>query len=256
MFDFIEDEDARAQAIAAHEELIKATNESLQAQIDEAVAGLQNKNQELLGEKKTIAEKLATFKDITDPEKALEALKFINENEDAQLIKDGKVDELISKRTSVMRIEHENAVNELKTQLQEAATGASTFQNLYETKVMDDAMRLEAIKAGVRPEAVEDVLLRAKSIYTLDASGVPEARDVNGNLRKNDKENVLTPSVWMEDLKTTSPHYWPSSEGVGAVGGNITNSADLTAKLADLAARGKMPEYRALRAKMAAGTVG
>jgi len=56
-------------------------------------------------------------------------------------------------------------------------------------------------------------------------------------------------------LKVTSPHYWPSSEGVGAVGGNITNSADLTAKLADYAAKGMMNEYRALRAKMKAGAV-
>lgn len=254
MFEYIEDEDLRSKAIADFEARQKEVNEGIDKKIAEATERLVAKNTELLGEKKTIQEKLAEFKDITDPEKALEALNFINENEDAQLIKDGKVNELIEKRTSVMRIEHETAVQELADKLMEATEGQSTFKNLYETKVMDDAMRAVAVQAGVRIEAIPDVLLRAKSVFSLDKSGAPEARDEKGNLIKNKDDNVVTPAVWMEDLKTTSPHYWPTSAGAGALGSGVTDSADVTAKLADLAKRGDMKGYRKLRAQMGGGS--
>lgn len=250
MFEYIVDEDVRAKAIADFEARQTELTTEGEAKVAAATERLVAKNQELLGEKKTIQEKLAEFKDITDPVEALKALKFINENEDAQLIRDGKVGELIEKRTSVMRIEHENAVKELADKLMEASEGKTTYQGLYETKVMDDAMRAVAVQAGVRAEAIPDVLLRAKSMFSLDKEGNPEARDSKGNLRKNDSDNVVTPGVWMEDLKASSPHYWPSSAGAGAVGGNLGDSADTTAKLADLAKRGDMVGYRKLRASM------
>lgn len=249
-FDFIEDETLRAEAKAKYDASMAAVEESLQEKIDAATEGLVNKNTELLGEKKTIAEKLAQFKDITDPEKAMEALKFITENEDAQLIRDGKVDELISKRTSTMRLDHETALKELNEKLETATVGQSEYKTKYEKKLMDDAMRAEATKAGVRLEAVPDILLRATSLFTLDSQGLPEARDGKGNLVKDKDDNVVTPSVWMEQLKASSPHYWPTSEGAGALGGPIAGDADTTAKLAHLAKTGQMKEYRALRARM------
>jgi len=253
MFSFIEDEEVRAKAVEQYEASLKTVTDGVQATVDEAVAGLQSKNAELLGEKKSIQEKLLTFKDITDPEKALEALNFINDNEDAQLIKDGKIGELIDRRTSTMRIDHDNAVKELADKLEAASGGEVKYKGLYETKIMDDALRAVATTAGVRPEAITDVLLRAKGLFTLDKEGGPEARDSAGNLRKNADGNVLTAGVWMEDLKTSSPHYWPSSEGAGAQGGHVAVDADTTAKLADLAKKGDMPGYRRLRAQMSKG---
>ncbi len=249
-FTFIEDEELRTQAEEAYTISMQTVTEGIQTKIDAAIEGLQNKNVELLGEKKAVQEKLAKFADITDPEKALEALKFINENEDAQLIKDGKIGEIIERRTSTMRIEHENALTDLAEKLESSLTGETHYKGMYETKVMDDAMRAVAVTAGVRAEAVPDILLRAKSMFSLDDKGEPEARDSGGKLKKNDDGNVMTPGVWLEDLKVTSPHYWPTSRGSGAVGGNLGADADTTAKLADLVAKNDMAGYRALRAKM------
>ena len=251
MFDFIEDAELRQQAIDQYEASVKEVTESLDSKIEEAVAGLKSKNEELLSEKKAIKEKLNQFKDITDPEKALEALNFLQDNEEAQLIKDGKFDELIEKRTSNLRIEHEKQLNDLKDALESTSSEKTKYESLYKTKIMDDAMRDVATKAGVRPEAVTDILLRSKQMFTLVDDGSLEARDADGKLLKNEQGNVITPAVWLESLKETSPHYWPSSSGVGARGGNITGNADLTEKLSELAAAGDMDGYRALRAKMA-----
>ena len=97
-FSFIEDEALRTQAEEAYEADKKANGEDIESKINEAIEGLQSKNEELLGEKKTIQEKLQKFADIEDPEKALEALKFINESEEAQMIRDGKFDEHVEER--------------------------------------------------------------------------------------------------------------------------------------------------------------
>jgi hypothetical protein len=97
-FEFIEDEGLRAKAKEAFETQMQKTNEKFKLQMDEEVSGLKTKVDELLGEKKTIQEQLAKFGDITDPEKAAEALKFLQENEDAQLIKDGKIEAIIQPR--------------------------------------------------------------------------------------------------------------------------------------------------------------
>ncbi len=249
-FSFIEDADQRAQAEKTYEAEMKAVTEDIDGKISEAVAGLKTKNDELLGEKKTIQEKLQKFADIKDPEEAIKALKFINESEEAQMIRDGKFDELLEKRTSTMRLEHENAVTELADKVAELTDGKTKYKGLYQTKIMDDALREVATKAGVRPEAVTDVLLRAKTMFSLGADGSVEARDANGKLLKNDDGNVVTPSVWMEGLKEVSPHYWPSSEGSGARGGNITGDADTTDRLAALAKSGDMKGFRELRDKM------
>ena len=250
-FDFITDENVRKQAEEAYDAEKKAHKEDIDSKISEAVSGLQSKNEELLGEKKTIQEKLQKFAEIDDPQKALEALKFINESEEAQMIRDGKFDELLEKRTSSMRVEHDTAVTELADKLAEITEGKTKYKGLYQTKIMDDALRAVAIKAGVRQEAVTDVLLRAKTLFSLGKDGSVEARNADGKLIKDDDGNVVTPSTWLESMKTTSPHYWPSSSGSGAIGGNITGDADTTERLAALAKKGDMVGYRALRKKMA-----
>ena len=248
-FNFITDEDLRKQATEAYEAEQKSNVEDIDAKINSAIEGLKSKNTELLGEKKVIQEKLQKFAEIKDPEEAIKALKFINESEEAQMIRDGKFDELLEKRTSTMRLDHDNAVTTLADKLNDMTSGKDKYKGLYQTKIMDDALRAVAVKAGVRSEAITDVLLRAKDIFQLGADGSVEARTTDGKLLKNDDGNVVTGSVWIESLKESSPHYWPSSEGAGAIGGNITGDADLTEKLAGLAKSGNMKAYRALRDK-------
>jgi len=249
-FDFITDEAVRAKAEETFNKQIEEVNKSVSSKIEEAVAGLQSKNTELLSEKKSFQEKLAKFAEITDPEKALEALKFINENEDAQLIRDGKVNELIEKKTSQMRIDHETALKVLQEQLAETSNMATTYKSQFEKKMIDDSLREFAIKAGVRSEALVDVLSRGGHVFKLANDGTVEARDAKGNLLKNDEGNVVTPSVWIEGLKTGSPHYWPPSTGADARGGGYGDNSDVMTKLAEYAKAGKMKEFNELRAKM------
>lgn len=252
MFAHIQDEDLRKQTIEAHETAVKETKETLLSDIDkkiqDATEGLKNKNQELLNEKKKIQESLKNFEDI-DPKKAREALEFLETNTEAQLIKEGRIDELLEKRTSAMKSEHEAILNELNQKLEEESKGRETFESMYKRKMIEDGLRAAATQAKVRPEAIDDVILRGRREFSLAGDGSIEARDQEGRLKKTMDDKILTPSNWIESLKKSHPHYWPESQGVGLRGRYSSDPNDYNAALADAAAKGDTETYRKLRKK-------
>ena len=99
-FDFITDDTVRATAEttyqAEQDASATALEVTIQTKVDDAVAGLKSKNEELLGEKKTIQQKLQDVGDL-DVAKARAALEFFDKNEEAQMLRDGKFDELMEK---------------------------------------------------------------------------------------------------------------------------------------------------------------
>jgi len=244
-FSFIEDPEQRAKAEQEYQESLKAAiEENVQKAVDQEVSGLKAKNEELLNEKKKLME---NFKDL-DPEKAKEALKFLEENEEARLMQEGKFDEIVEKKTSQLKSDYEAKLTELMKTNEELSGIGSKYKSMFETKVVEDTVRETALKAGVRAEALTDVLMRANQLFSLGEDGTVEARDAKGNLVKTD-DLVLTPENWIKSLKESAPHYWPPSQGAGASGVS-GNAGDLAKKLNDLAAKGNMAEYRKVRAKM------
>lgn len=237
-FSMIEDQELKTKLEAA-------TNEAIKASVDEAVAGLKSKNEELIGEKRKIQDILKQF-DGLDPVKAAEALKFLEGNEEAQLIKDGKFNELIEKRTSVLKSDYEAKLSELTTINTELKKSGDNYKTIYERKLVEDALREVAIQAKVRPEALVDILMRGTALFSVGADGSVEARDRDGKLLKNDEGLVVSPKVWIESLKSMSPHYWPESEGAGFRGRGGSGGDD-TGILADAASSGNMDKYRKLR---------
>lgn len=251
-FNFIEDEELRAKAEDAHkidlDELTVNLSHAAKKQVEEAVLGLKTKNSEILDEKKALQDMVKKFDGI-DIKQVKVATEFYEKNKDAEFLKDGSVEELIEKKTSLLTSDFETQINELNGKLGEAVQHGSTYQSLFESKVIDDGLRAEAIKQGVRPEAVEDVILRGRGIFSLDEKKQIEARDEDGKLAVTEDKKVLNVKNWITALKETSPHYWPESRGAGARGGAGGNDSDYEIKLAELASAGKMVEYRALRDK-------
>jgi len=252
MFEYIKDDDLRKQTIEAHEATLKETKESIlgdmNKKIEEATAGLKNKNQELLNEKKKIQETLKDFENI-DPTKAKEALSFLETNADAQMIKEGKIDELLEKRTSNLKSEHEAMLNDLSQKLEETSTRSQTFEHLYKNKMIEDGLRTAALQAKVRPEAIDDIILRGSREFGLGEDGSIEARDNDGKLRKTQDDKVLTPFNWIDGLKKSHPHYWPESTSANFRGRFSSDPNDYTAALAEASNKGDMAAYRKLRKK-------
>lgn len=251
-FTFIEDEELRTKAEDAHkidvDELTVNLTNSAKTQVEEAVEGLKTKNAEILDEKKALSNTLKKF-DGFDVEVAKTATEFYEAHKDAEFLKDGTVEELIEKKTSQLNSDHEVQVNELTGKLVAATEHGATYQSLFESKVIDDGLRAEAVKQGVRAEAVDDIILRGRGVFSLDEKKQIEARDSEGKLAVTEDKKVLNVKNWITALKETSPHYWPESRGAGAHGGAGGSDSDYEVKLAELAAAGKMGEYRALRDK-------
>ncbi len=277
LFDFIEDEDLRSKVESTFTTKLEdvktstktALQDELKTKIEDAVNGLKTKNKELLAEKKKIQESLKNYADL-DPERAREAIDFLEKNKDAQLIKDGKIDELIDRRTASIKEdytaklseyekrigetqqEYEERLEKLQTDLEKKATAAKTYETLYKTKVVEDTLRDAAVAAGVRPEAIDDILLRGKSTFTLGKDGTLEARDSDGKLVKDEEGSLVKPDTWLENMKKTKPHYWGDSVGTGATGSSArVRSDDLLEKLNKAAEKGDMETFRKIRAQMA-----
>ena len=164
-FGFIEDKDTREKVENAHkievDQLTIDLTNSAKTQIDEAVTGLKAKNTEILGEKKVLQESLKLF-DGYDIKVIKTATDFYDKNKDAEFLKDGTVEELIEKKTSQLTSDFETQINELSTNLETAKTHGVTYQSLFESKVIDDGVRAEAIKFGMVATAIEDAVLRGR----------------------------------------------------------------------------------------------
>jgi len=97
-------------------EVQKEVSEKITAEAQKLVetqaSGIKQKNAELIKEKRELQAKLDPFKDV-DPDSISELMEFkskLENNEDAKLIADGKVEEVVSKRTEKLRLTYEESL--------------------------------------------------------------------------------------------------------------------------------------------------
>lgn len=190
----------------------------IDAQVNAAVGGLKTKNGELLGKLKEQGEKLKTFDGI-DPEAVRSILQRFSDDEEAQLIASGKIDEVLDKRTERMK---SSFSKDLKAAQEEAQRHASRTEK-FASRVMKGEVIGAATEAGVHKFAMEDAMLAASRDFELDDEGNPVAKE--GRFGKDGKP--LTLKEWFAEMKETRPHWFPASasgSGAGHGGGNAVGS--------------------------------
>lgn len=163
-----------------------------------------DKNIELLKE----AER---YKDL-NPEKYAELIELQRKRQEKELIDKGEVDQVIEGRVKTMKTEYETAIS-----TRDASINQMTRQ--LESLLIDNTVRTAATKTGVRPEAVDDVLLRAKTVFSIK-EGKVVALDKEGKVAYGkDGTTPLGIEEWSSTLKTTAPHLYLDSTGGGSPGG-------------------------------------
>ena len=225
----------------------------IDAAVATAVASHTDKNKTLLDEKKTVQSMLNALQEKwgdLDPSEVKTVMELFANNADAQLIKEGKFDEVLAKRTDKLIAEHTEVVTELNKKIEELETSSTGYKSKYENKVTDVALRQAASGAEVVNTAIDDVVSRGQSIFTVDENGDLEARDKDGNLIKIE-DKLLTPALFIEGLKVSAPHYWPGSAGsdAGGAGSGGIGATDIDVRAKDAASRGDMKTFRKLRAE-------
>jgi len=224
------------------------TQKDLDSAVEKAVGGLKTKNQELLGNMKELSEKLKSYGDI-DPKKVREMMAKFENDEDQGLLKEGKIDELVAKKVDKIRAEMQDELQGVVSERDDFKMKYISENERFNNHVVSESVMKKAINAGVRKEALDDVVTAAGPIFKIGEDGEPEARDKDGNLRRiGDK--LFTADNWIESLRETKPHYWPDTSGAGASGARGQSGGkqgDLAARIQAAAAAGDHKEYRKLR---------
>ncbi|MCF4634980.1 hypothetical protein L1Y94_19485, partial [Acinetobacter baumannii] len=113
-----------------------------------------------------------------DPEIVKKVFAQIDQDEEAKLIAEGKVNEVIQKRTEKMREEHEKLLKAEKERADKAEAYAQKFkQSVIQSQIVQAAIELEAL-----PEATPDIAFLAQSKFALDENGKAVAVDENGDV--------------------------------------------------------------------------
>jgi hypothetical protein len=184
-------------------------------------------------------DELRTKYDGIDPEEARKSLERVRKERDKELVDAGKFEELVAERLNAIKSGHEKEIKTFAGQVKAANDEKDSLSRQLAGLVIDGAIRDAASKAGVRLAAIEDVLLRGRSLFKLqDGKAVPMdgERPIYG--KSGDPMEI---SEWMSGLAEKAPHLFESSQGGGAGGSgrraapNTVSRSDSAAFLANLA---------------------
>lgn len=156
-----------------------------------------------------LMKRIDSFKGV-DVEKYHTLLNLEKKLTDKELIEAGKVDEVVQARIKTMQTEHSAIVEGLTGQL-------STANRQLESLLVDSAVRVKALEAGVLPSAVDDVMLRAKTVFKI-VEGVATPQQDGKTIYGKDGINPMGVDEWIGQLVKTAPHLFGSTTGGGAQG--------------------------------------
>src|SRR5574337_84483 len=158
-----------------------------------------------------LQKQIEKYKDV-DPVKYRELMAIQKKITEKELLDKGEVDQLVNLRVAAMRDELEGKLNVSNTELTKA-------QGQLHVLLIDNVVKSAAIKLGVLPEAVEDVVLRAKGVYVVE-NGVPTPKGADGKMiYGKDGSSPMGVEEWLMNLKNSARHLFVGSQGSGAGGG-------------------------------------
>ena len=102
------------------QEVLKAEAEKIRQKFESEYGGLKKNKDEILEEKKRLAEELSTIKsqfEGLDIEQVREMMDRVAKDEHAKLVADGKWEEVMAKRTEVMRRDYDTKLGGLEQEL-------------------------------------------------------------------------------------------------------------------------------------------
>jgi hypothetical protein len=126
-----------------------------------------------------------------------------------KLIDAGKIDELLAEKTKQMREVH-------NVELEKTNQVNASLQDQLAKLVIDNAVRDSAVKAGVVETGMDDILLRSKSVFSLqDGKAVPT--DAQGNtIFGHGTSEPMSVNEWVKSQMDIAPHLFKASSGSGS----------------------------------------
>lgn len=206
----------------------------VQAQIDAAVAaavatatsGLDAKNKELLGKLKLKDGELAKFAGI-DPEKTKQLLAKFENDEEAQLIAAGKMDEVVNRRIEKQKSALESAKTEAEAKAQKAEERAKKHEmQVLKGQLMEAASDKEV---GMHATATKYAFLIAmQDGWRLDEDGIARQYKDEEVVLGADGKTPYSLKEWLSNKETIkeNPTWYLAGNSGGGSGGNTENKGD------------------------------
>lgn len=123
-----------------------------------------------------------------------------------------KIDELTETRVRTKLAPVERELSTLRTQLGERDQMIAAYKAKDVQRAIHDHVRAEAVKLKVVPSAQEDILMLAERIFEVGEDGKVTVKDGVGSTPG------VTADIWLGEMQTKRPHWWPASVGGGAGG--------------------------------------
>lgn len=172
----------------------------------------------------SLAKKLEEFKDV-DPVKYRDLVKMDASGKFKGLSPE-EVDKVINERVTTMRTEFETNISNL-TKDNEAKSAQLSLL------LVDNVVRDAATKNNVTGPAIDDILLRAKTVFKL-VDGVPTPHDDKGAvIYGKDGTTPMSVQDWVTNLKKSAPHLFPGSQGGGAQGSRSSGGPSMAGMTAN-----------------------
>lgn len=142
-----------------------------------------------------------------------------------KLIDAGKVDEIVAERVNAAKAGFDK-------QLETVNTTNATLNKQLEGLLIDNAVREAATKSGVRPTAVDDVLLRSRQVFKV-MDGKAVAFDGDKQLYGSTGDPLTVSEYIGGKLAEAAPHLFEASQGGNskqAVANNNGNRAGMVSR--------------------------
>ena len=193
---------------------------------NEALAAATAKVTELETTGATTAKELKALKDTwgdMDAKKVKALMDKLGADEELQLIADGKVDEVIERRTSAVTTTMQSKIDAITGELDKASTARDEATEKLNRLIVSHAVRSGATEQKVVGTAIEDVLARAVSVFKVNEEGAVVPVD---NSFGKDGKTPLSPGEWVDGMREKAPHWFPQAQGAGARGGGGGGGSD------------------------------
>lgn len=177
---------------------------------------LAKKSKEELNTLKQTLKDLQSKYDGIDPEKVKNLLSKLENDDEAKLLAEGKIEEVVSRRMQKLSDEYERKLADEKKRAEQANGKATSFENL----VLENNIRSAAVESGLHKHAVEDAIIRARSIFTLDEKGQAVQIENGEVVLGKDGKKPFSPKDWLDEMKERAPHWFPADNSGGGSGGN------------------------------------
>lgn len=186
-----------------------------------------DKNVTLMKEVEGFKSTIAVWDEIGSQDTFKEALKTLEAVKDEKLFDEGKIEEILNKRTGAMKRDHEAKVRNLTERAETAEKDYKKSKTAHASASIDNQIQIaiSKIDAKIRKGAVEDVVARGRAKFTMDEEGKVVAQDIHGNpLYGKDGVTPLTIIEWITELPNEAVHFFEDSSGGGGGGGdkNVT----------------------------------